>query len=483
VEVTVMRRGWALFVLVVALPLAGCGGSRLSHAELMAMAGVGATAPQAAGAVADGGAAAGSGASTGGGGGPSSTVSGAQGVPGQVAPAPGAGTTIPGTAASSHAAAPGETGARSSTTGVSPAGPLAPILLGNVGNYSGPAGSSLAGAGPETQVWAAWVNAHGGIAGHPVQVYTADDGADPAKSLSIIKDMVESRHVVAFIGNETILTSQAAIGYLEQHHVPVVGGDATETAWTSSPVLFPEGTTNFELYDALAKMVRRSGLTKVALLYCIEATQCQTNGKYVLDQGAAKNGVQIVYSSQVSITQPDFTPQCLGASSSGAQVIWAIVDSNSYRRLAASCHRQGIHAQYVAAQLVVTSDLADDPDLDGMLASVPTFPWVLGDGPAAAAYQQANQQYAPNLILSSAASISWSSGQLLARALAHLGAAQPTSDAVLHGLWSLRGETLGGLVPPLTFTANKPAPVNPCYFVMAIHGGRWTAPEGDHAEC
>ena len=474
-----MRRGWALFVVLVALPLAGCGGSRLSHAELMAMAGVGAAAPGVATTAVEGGASAG----TGGGGGPATTVNGPQSAAGPVAPAPAAGTTtIPGTATSSHVVAPGGTAGRSAT-GVPPAGALAPIVLGNVGNYSGPAGSSLAGAGPETQVWAAWVNAHGGIAGHPVQVYTADDGADPAKSLSIIKDMVENRHVIAFIGNEAILTSQAAIGYLEQHHVPVVGGDATETAWTTSPVLFPEGTTNFELYDALAKMVRRAGLTKVALLYCIEATQCQTNGKYVLEQGAAKNGVQIVYSSQVSITQPDFTPQCLGASSSGAQVIWAIVDSNSYRRLAASCHRQGIHAQYVAAQLVVTSDLADDPDLDGMLASVPTFPWVFGDSPAATAYQQANAQYAPSLVLSSASSISWSSGQLLARALASLGGGQPTSDAVFRGLWSLRGETLGGLVPPLTFTANRAAPVNPCYFVMAIHGGRWTAPGGDHVEC
>ena len=203
----------------------------------------------------------------------------------------------------------------------------------------------------------------------------------------------------------------------------------------------------------------------------------------MLEQGAARNGVQIVYSSQVSITQPDFTPQCLGASSSGAQVIWAIVDSNSFRRIAASCHRQGLQVQYVAAQLVVTSDLAEDPDLEGMIATVPTFPWMFGGNPAAAGYLQANQQYAGGLVLSSATSISWASGQLLARALEHLGSAAPTSDAVLQGLWSLRGDTLGGLVPPLTFTAHQPAPINACYFVVAIRGGRWTAPSGAQTQC
>jgi branched-chain amino acid transport system substrate-binding protein len=248
-------------------------------------------------------------------------------------------------------------------------------------------------------------------------------------------------------------------------------------------VLFPEGTTNFELYDGLAKTVHRAGLTKVALLYCIEAAQCQTNGKYVLQEGAAKNGVQIVYSSQVSITQPDYTPQCLGASSSGAQVIWAIVDSNSFKRLAASCHRQGLQVQYVAAQLVVTSDLADDPDLEGMLATVPTSPWMFGGSPAAAAYLQANQQYAPSMALSSATSISWASGQLLSRALEHLGSVPPTSEAILQGLWSLRGDTLGGLVPPLTFSAHQAAPINPCYFVVAIRGARWTAPSGAQTQC
>jgi branched-chain amino acid transport system substrate-binding protein len=467
--------------LLAASATAACGGTRLSHGDIVAALGGPGAALSAA-------------ASSSGVDGSSSAVAGStQPAPGKTVPIPGPGGSAPAAAVAPASGVIGAAPLSAAGTGGSavaarpvagqPAGPLAPIVLGNIGNYSGAAGSSLAGAGPETQVWAAWVNAHGGIGGHPVQVYTADDGADPAKSFSTIRDMVENKHVIAFIGNEAILTFQAGLGYLEQHHIPVVGGDATSTTWTSSPVLFPEGTTNFELYDGLAKTVHRAGLTKVALLYCIEATQCQTNGKYVLQEGAAKNGVQVVYSSQVSITQPDYTPQCLGASSSGAQVIWAIVDSNSFKRLAASCHRQGLQVQYVAAQLVVTSDLADDPDLEGMLATVPTSPWMFGGTPAAAAYLQANQQYAPSMALSSATSISWASGQLLSRALEHLGSLPPTSDAILQGLWSLRGDTLGGLVPPLTFSAHAAAPINPCYFVVAIRGGRWTAPSGAQTQC
>ena len=140
---------------------------------------------------------------------------------GAVGARPSAGAVHAGGASGSGAAA--GTGPAVAVT----AGPLAPIIVGNVGNYSGPAGSSDGMAPVALHVWGQWVNAHGGIAGHPVQVFTADDGGDPARSRSLIQDMLENKHVIAFVGNSLPLDVDAGIGYLEQKHIPVVGGDLT----------------------------------------------------------------------------------------------------------------------------------------------------------------------------------------------------------------------------------------------------------------
>ncbi|MDQ1492197.1 MAG: branched-chain amino acid transport system substrate-binding protein, partial [Actinomycetota bacterium] len=56
-----------------------------------------------------------------------------------------------------------------------------PIVVGNVGNYSGAGGSSQAGFPVAVQMWAASVNRRGGICGRPVQVIVSDDGSDPAR--------------------------------------------------------------------------------------------------------------------------------------------------------------------------------------------------------------------------------------------------------------------------------------------------------------
>jgi branched-chain amino acid transport system substrate-binding protein len=60
---------------------------------------------------------------------------------------------------------------------------------------------------------------------------------------------------------------------------------------------------------------------------------------------------------------------------------------------------------------------------------------------------------------------------------------QPSSDVIFDGLWALRGETLGGLTPPLTYAAHQPTPPITCYFVMRISGGRWAAPNGGEHRC
>ena len=76
------------------------------------------------------------------------------------------------------------------TPGPGSGGPKSEILLGSFGAES----DVLAGLGPAPpaiRAWSAYINAKGGINGHHVRVILGDDNADPARTLQIVRQMVE----------------------------------------------------------------------------------------------------------------------------------------------------------------------------------------------------------------------------------------------------------------------------------------------------
>ncbi len=148
---------------------------------------------------------------------------------------------VAGSGASSAAARTATGSGGSAGGGGSAAANGSTIALGNVGTYSGVIGAVFSGAQQTMGVWQAYVNAHGGLNGHPVHVYIEDDGADPSTSVSDVEQEVTQDHVVAFVGNLVPLTASASVSYLQQKNIPVIGGDASSATWWQSPVYFPQG--------------------------------------------------------------------------------------------------------------------------------------------------------------------------------------------------------------------------------------------------
>ena len=70
----------------------------------------------------------------------------------------------------------------------------------------------------------------------------------------------------------------------------------------------------------------------------------------------------------------------------------------------------------------------------------------------------------------------WAAGLLFQAAAAH-APTSPTSQDIVNGLYSLKGDTLGGFAPPLTYTPGKTHTV-PYYFDLAIKDGKFVAPNG-----
>ena len=389
---------------------------------------------------------------------------------------------VPGSTHSSGAAGSGATTHAATATGAGPAGTSASgavsgstIALGNVGTYSGVIGAVFSGAQQAMGVWQAYVNAHGGLNGHPVHVYIEDDGADPSTSVSDVEQEVTSDHVIAFVGNLVPLTATASVSYLQQKNIPVIGGDASSATWWQSPVYFPQGGSDIGDYQAVftIKAAVARGDTKMGVVYCVEDPTC-SNGIQPLIQpgGGQAAGVTTVYSSSISITQPDFTANCLNAKQAGANFIYFAGDGDSLRRMADNCAAQGYKPLFVGDSIAITANLASDPNLNGLLAGQTNFPWVDNYTPAQAAYQQAVKQYDPQLASSATTAAEWTAGMLAVAASSAL-TATPTSAEFFQGLWGIKNNDLGGLAPPLTFNANAAATPTNCFFLMTLQNGQY----------
>jgi branched-chain amino acid transport system substrate-binding protein len=327
------------------------------------------------------------------------------------------------------------------------------------------------------------VNDHGGINGHPVKVYVVDDGMDPQRYQSAIQNLVEQKHVIAFVDNFAPFTIQAGVKYLEQHHVPVIGGDCAEYVWNQSSMLFPQCPGYVEGIWGIARIGAVYGKGKnFGAIICSEASACTSTKTEWFSHGLAKNaGLNPVYEADVSIGQPDFTAECLQAQQKHVQILSIVADVGTVGRVVQSCDRQGFHPQYLEASGTMDAYLATLPGMAGALVQLNDFPWTV-QNPGVQQFLDAYKTYAPNDPLTPNASQGWASAIVFQQAAQHVGAT-PTSAQILAGLWAMRNQTFGGLTPPLTFAQGKPAPHARCSFFMQVQNGKLASPYGLKTVC
>src|SRR5207237_78498 len=147
------------------------------------------------------------------------------------------------------------------------------IVLGHIGDYSGLIGTLMKGGDVTAQVIARYLNDNGGLDGHPVKVIVGDAGGDPARALSLVRDMVENKGAIAIFGTLMVFSGYGPRDYLEQHKIPIIGGDGTTNVWLQSPMYFTS-SANFPgiSLGALNGLVDL-GTKKIAIVHCLEADQ------------------------------------------------------------------------------------------------------------------------------------------------------------------------------------------------------------------
>jgi branched-chain amino acid transport system substrate-binding protein len=379
---------------------------------------------------------------------------------------------------SSSAAAP----AASAAAGTSSSGSTASgstVVVGTVGPYTGPTAGDLGNITTAYKGWSNWVNAHGGIDGHPVKVIALDDGGSASTQVANVKTLVQSDHVVALINVDGGLDSTWA-AYAQQNDIPVIGGQDYTTDWITNPMFFPVTSTIDTQVGFVAATAKSAGAKSFGQLLCTEITAC-AQAMTSAESATKKAGLKVGYNALVSSSAPSYVSNCLAAKQSGTQAIgFGLASDVAIIHVVDTCTSQGYKPIWIIPDASFTTAMLKDPNFDK--SWVPTYsfnPFLnlpqLGDFHSA---MSAVGITGSSITLDDA--VAWASGETLAQAAK--GLSSVTRASLVSSLYTFKDETVGGLTPPLTFTKGQPKEV-PCYFVSQDINGQLVSAKGLTASC
>ena len=365
-------------------------------------------------------------------------------------------------------------------------GAKAPIKIGLVCGCTGPLAAAVVDVPAIYKAWVDSVNATGGINGHKIDLIYQNDDSNPTTSTTIVHTFVETDHVVAIVdasNNDAVWAT-----YVQQAGVPVVGMDTSAEPYFLNSDFYPEGQTEDSLFAGIIDAVKQAGATKFALIYCAEAVQCQ-EGIAPLQAAAKGAGLSVVATEEVSASAPNYTAQCLAAQQAGATVLFTADAQTVDEKVIQDCYTQGYKPKVVIDGEILLPSLTTTPAINqATYFTVPNLPYFAKNA-AITAMNTALKKYAPGVLkdvnYGELPMETWVAGKMFqaAATAGHLGAnGAPTSAQLIKGLDSLHGATLGGLAPPLTFTAGKPHPVD-CWYYALLKNGKYSTPFGLKPVC
>jgi branched-chain amino acid transport system substrate-binding protein len=392
------------------------------------------------------------------------------------------------TASSTATAGSATTSSASSTaTGSSSAAASgSPINVGIICDCTGAFAGVLAVGAKVYQAWANTVNAAGGINGHPVKTILVDDQSNPGNSLTDVEKLVKQDHVVALVDLSDLDETWAS--FIKAQNVPVIGANVTEAPFYTNSDFYAEGATEDSLFPGVIDAAKTAGATSIGLLYCAEAVQCQ-EGVAPMKELATKMGLPLKYNGEVSATAPSYTAQCVAAQQAGVQALFIADIAAVAAKVAQNCSQQGYHPIYVVDGVILGPSFQTTPGLkDNLVGPIPDLPYY-ADSPENTKMNAAIDKYYPGLRTdanySMAGPNAWTAGTLLEAAAEAGGLTAsdtPTSAELVTGLTSLKGETLNGIAPSLTYAAGQAHPID-CWFTYQLKNGVYSMPNGTKQTC
>jgi branched-chain amino acid transport system substrate-binding protein len=387
---------------------------------------------------------------------------------------------------SSSNSSPSSSGAATSGTSSAAAAPKGALIkIGVIGSLTGPQASSSDQGATVAPAWADWINANGGINGHPVQVIVMDDKGDPATAQAAGQQFISDGVAAIIVSSDNLVSAfdSAAIA----KGIPLIGGPSDSSDWYTKPGMF---VTMTGIINGLGAQIAVAGkfahAKKFANLYCAEVAACAQANPVL--QGAAK-AAGIGYTQlAVSSTAPSYTAQCLQLKQAGVDYAQLNFATAAAVRFIQSCQAQGYNPTWGSSEQAIGTAFTTIPNLT-VYGPAFAFPSVASAAPVDQ-FTSVMQKYATNSNWrEGTASFTWQGLQAFDQAVKNANVAASTavtSADVMTGLYDFKSENLDGLLANnVTYTKGKPIgfTANPCYFVVGMKGGQTTAPAELSPQC
>ncbi|MDD5476514.1 MAG: ABC transporter substrate-binding protein, partial [Syntrophales bacterium] len=167
------------------------------------------------------------------------------------------------------------------------------------------------------------VNEKGGIHGRTIRYFIRDDQYNPSQTMAGVRELVDRRGVLAFVGGVGTAPGVAVQNYLKQNEIIWIGVCSGAKVFHDNPWLWNIWPAYFDEGSLLAKhAVENMGFTKVALFY--------QNDDWGLDnlEGVKarlnKNNLELLEAVPVEPTARDLSSQIARLQASGAEAVIGI---------------------------------------------------------------------------------------------------------------------------------------------------------------
>src|SRR5215208_4054456 len=185
---------------------------------------------------------------------------------------------------------------------------LADVKIGAVLSVTGPA-SFLGDPEKKTlEMYAADINAKGGINGQPIKLVIYDDGSDPNQARTFAIRLIEEDKVDALLAGSTTATTMPIITLAEENQVPLINfAGAVQAVSPAKKWNFKTPHTDLMACEKIFEDLKKRNLTKVALISGTDAF-----GKSMRDQCmtvTGKFGIEVLHEETYGPRDSDMTPQ------------------------------------------------------------------------------------------------------------------------------------------------------------------------------
>jgi branched-chain amino acid transport system substrate-binding protein len=263
---------------------------------------------------------------------------------------------------SSSSSASSSTSSNAALTASAPGITPTTITIGSHQPLTGPAAPGYSEIAPASNAYFQYVNAHGGVYGRKIVYKYLDDGYDPTKTASVVRQLVLQDGVYAIFNGLGTPTHLAAVSFLNSEKVPDVFVASGCECW-NAPTTYPE-TFGWQL-DYISE-------GKILGQYIAQHFKGKKVGYFYQDDEFGMDGVKglnyeipssAVVSKQSYVpTNVNIAPQVAALRASGAQVVVAFSIPAFTALLKLNSLKLGFNPT------LVVSDVGSDPiTLSGLL--------------------------------------------------------------------------------------------------------------------